>query len=347
MTARHRSTPDRRRRGRPVLAGIAALALAFGTFTVAHAGTPTAANPYDQLRADVAVAEQADQAKDAQLAADQKVIADQKAKIAQLEAAVNPPAPVGTVWGINATSTAQHATQTQVWAPSKPWAWRYYLQPGEALHLPTEYQLGPGEQLVLSSKILPQQLTVAQVAAFFRTVPAGVTLYYTNWHEPEDDIARGHFTAAQYRAQFNVIRQAQQQVGNPHIKIAAILMGYTWQKGSGRNPEDYIPAAGQADLLTTDTYFDGSIGGDISTAGAQFAAQIATAKAHGLAWGITETGVGPKLTGQARLAALTAESKLIKADAAALGLYFDQGRTTDEWWLSPAEVAAWKAGQAA
>lgn len=280
------------------------------------------------------------------LAADQATIAAQAAQIAQLEAELHP-APA-TVPGINATSVAQHATQTQVWGlPVQPWCWRYYLQVGEALHLPTEYALGAGETLVISGKIPPQNLTVAQLAAFYSTFPTDRDVYHCIWHEPEDDVQRGTFTTAQLRAGWHTARLAQQQVGNPHVKLVVILMGYTWQPASGRTPDDYIPADVDFDLLTTDTYFAGSIGQAVSTIPTAFDAQLATATAHGKPWGITETGVGQKVTGQARLDALTTLAKTIKAKGAVLGLYFDQGSSTDEWWLDPSGVAAWKAGLAA
>lgn len=283
----------------------------------------------------------------AQHQADQQALAADEAEIAELEAELHP-VPPGPVPGVNATSTAQHATQSQVWGlPVQPWCWRYYLQSGEPLHLPTEYALGPGEQLVISNGSPPQNLTLGQLVAFFKSIPAGVTVYFCVRHEPEPKIDKGEFTSAQLKAAWHVARLAQQQVGNPNIKLVVILTGYAWS--AHRNVEDYIPADADFDLLTSDTYFNGSagqIGRDISTAAAQFDAQIATATAHGVPWGITETGIGRGLAGQDRLDALTTLAKTIKAKGAVLGLYFDQGQTTDEWWLDPSGVAAWKAGLA-
>lgn len=314
-----------------------------------------------QLEQQLAAAQQALSAETAKEQADQATIAADEAQITELENELHPtppppppppPVPSGPVHGINATSAAQHATQTQVWGlPRTPWAWRYYLQKDEALHLPTEYAVGPAEQLVISWP-MPSSLnpTQAQLAAFFGQFPTDRDWFFIFAHEHDAKIRHGLYTAAQYRASFHTVRLAQQQVGNPHIKLVSCFTGYEWDPHSGSNVENDLPADPDYDYITSDTYFNGGagqIGSDISTASAQFDKQIATAKAHGKSWGITETGVGQGLSGQARLDALTLLFKTIKQKQAILDLYFDMGQSTDSWWLDPAGVAAVEAGRAA
>lgn len=286
-----------------------------------------------QLQAQVTALQSALAAETAREQADQATIASLQAQLA----AVDAPA---TLWGKDASSAAQHSLDAPLYDPVG--AWRYYHQAGEWGY-PTEYALADGEHFVLSTKVLPQNLTLAQLVSLFSAAPAGRDFVYCPWHEPEDDVAAGSFTAAQLRAAYALVRQAATQVG-PHIKVAVILMGYTWQAVSGRNPETYIPADADFDYLLTDTYFAGTIGQPVSAIPTAFDAQLATAAAHGKAWGIGECGIGQKVTGQARLDAVTSLAATIKAKGGAFGLYFATG-TTSQWWLDSAGVAAWKAGQ--
>lgn len=288
---------------------------------------------FDPIRAAVDTAEKAYQAEiDARDAAD--VIL--RARIAELEAKQQP----ATVFGVNASSKSQHDTNAKLLAPVG--VWRYYHQAGEALTYPTEYALGDGETFVYSGKVLPQNLTVGQLVALFKSCPTDRPFRYCVWHEPEDDIAAGHFTVAQYKAAWGVARQAQQQVG-PHIVLMPILMGYTWSAGSRRNLADYIPDPANFDELGADIYFAGNIGSAVSAIPTGFDAVAATAKQLGKPWGIGEAGVGTKVTGQARLDALALYAKTAKAKGATVVCYFNNAG----WALDATAAAALKAGQTA
>jgi hypothetical protein len=316
-------------------------------FSVARAAIDQATAMHQTDQQTIATYQQAVATRDRQLTADQQTIAAQATRIAELEAQLDPtPSPPIIQWGMDAITKAQHDDALAIFGPG-PLAWRYYLQPGEALHYPTEYALRPGEVFVESGKVLPQDLTVAQMVSFFRNVPTDRDFIYSPWHEGEDDVEKGHFTSAQLKAAYHVCRQAAAQVG-PHIKIVCILMGYTWQTGSKRNPEDFIPADEDFDYLTTDTYFAGSIGQSVDKIPTAFDAQIATAKAHGKPWGITETGIGQKVTGQARLDAIKLLAQTIKDKGAFVGCWFQNNSTRAEWRLrlDDGTAAAWKAGQA-
>lgn len=83
----------------------------------------------------------------------------------------------------------------------------------------------------------------SQVMPFLQTVPNdGRTHYITVWHEPEDDIAAGHFTAAQYR---NATTHLQLLVSSfdgtgKRLRVGEVLMGWTVDPRSGRNVNDYL-----------------------------------------------------------------------------------------------------------
>jgi hypothetical protein len=76
--------------------------------------------------------------------------------------------------------------------------------------------------------------TAAQNAfkTFLGTVPANHDLIVAAYHEPEDNIAAGSFTLAQFKAVTNKVGQLIKDVGNPRIKFAFIIMGaYTFDSG--------------------------------------------------------------------------------------------------------------------
>lgn len=322
---------------------------------------PTAAHQAVDALVAQASTEQA-QAVAAQQATDQAIIDQQAAKIAELEAEINPtppPAPDVIHWGINASSKPEHDAQLPLYGP-EPLAWRYYHQAGERSTYPTEYTLRPGDIFVESDKVPPHQKVVSDLVTQFKAAPPDRPFVYCPWHEFEDDLANGRFTLAQLAQGFVTARQARDQAGTKNVFIACILMGYSWTPASKRNVESYLAAIGDAnyDLITSDTYFAGPIGTAITTIPTAYDAQLATAAAHGKTWGVTEAGVGHKVSGQERLDAVTLLSKTIKAKL--LGQKARTGPLLAQWFnvpnssgapgawdLDAAGVAAWKAGQAA
>jgi hypothetical protein len=255
------------------------------------------------------------------------------------------------LWGINATTKAQYDTQLALFGPD-PLALRYYQNPGEPIGWPTEWQLRPDDVLVYSSKVLKP--TVAQYVSMMSKAPKDRKTIVIPWHEYEDDIEKGHLTQADINALYHTARLAQQEVG-PHIVIDCCLMGYTWQVAR-RDPEKFLPAEADYDMITTDTYFAGVIGQGVDKIPTAFDKQLATAAKHGKTWGITETGVGTKVTGQARLDAVKLLSSTIKSKLLGqkvqtgplLGMWFNVPGDTGNagaWRLDQAGVAAWKAGQ--
>ena len=293
---------------------------------------------FDPIRAAVDTAEAA---YNAEITARDAALAALQAQIAQLQAELAAQQPK-TAPGVNASTKAQHDTFGALLAPT---VWRYYHQSGEALTWPTEYALGAGEQFVISSKINPKSLTVAQMVAFFKSCPTDRDTYYCLWHEPKSELAAGVFTKADYDAAWVRARQAQQQAGNSRVKLIPILEGIAFL--AGNNPDDELPADPSTyDVVGVDPYFSGSIGQPIANVGPVLDKIKAKADALGKPWAICETGVGAKLSGQARLDALTALAQAVKARNALFCCYFlGQSTTATEWKLSAAEAATWRAAQ--
>ncbi|MGZ4666302.1 MAG: hypothetical protein ACXV5Q_15050 [Frankiaceae bacterium] len=89
----------------------------------------------------------------------------------------------------------------------------------------------------------------ARIASLVKSMPAGS--YLTAWHEPENDMSAGQYTAM-FRNFYRVAKAA-----NPGIYIGNVYMTYQW--GAGRrvtNPDAWWVGAGATDFLATDTYMD-------------------------------------------------------------------------------------------
>jgi hypothetical protein len=116
-----------------------------------------------------------------------------------------------------------------------------------------------------SFKIPPAQLAAGAYDDRLREFLASTPRYFifTNYHEPEQEIASGRFTAADFRAAIVRLAQlvhAQNALDDGTRKVAVTLMSDTVNGFKGRNPLDYWPgkdpATGKnyADVLSFDTY---------------------------------------------------------------------------------------------
>lgn len=180
--------------------------------------------------------------------ADQSLIEQLQARIADLEAG-QPPAPASTLFGwcvatlAGESYAAALARRDRTYGPGR--ALRKFFQPGR---VPTWEQTGDDRLQVVSFKA---HLTDEQAAAFFAAgKPGHVWTYY---HEPEDNIERGEFTAAALRAEWVRLRAIQQRV-NPALRSCMILMGYTLTGAKGRDWRNYYPGDDVVDVLGWDVY---------------------------------------------------------------------------------------------
>jgi hypothetical protein len=116
-----------------------------------------------------------------------------------------------------------------------------------------------------SFQIPPTQLSGtttwdARVKTFVASLPKNS--FVTNWHEPENDIEAGTFTAAQWRAALVKLAQLVRQVNaadGGHRKVSVILMYDTVYGYKGRDPMNYWPGKDPngrnwADVISFDTY---------------------------------------------------------------------------------------------
>lgn len=112
--------------------------------------------------------------------------------------------------------------------------------------------------VVVSFRYLPRDVLSgrhdAALANWFRAAPTSYPVYWVYSHEPEDDVARGQFTTADYRAAWRHIRTIQRNVGRTDLKASLILMCWTAAPGSHRNWRDYYAGDDVIDVMAWDCY---------------------------------------------------------------------------------------------
>ncbi len=118
-----------------------------------------------------------------------------------------------------------------------------------------------GSAVVVSFKALPTSIidgahngVDAVLEHFFDTAPTGHTIYYTYYHEPEDNISAGQFTLANYKTAWaDVVRMAD-AAHNPYLRSTLTLMAYDFAPYSGRRWTNYLPAGHIISTLAWDAY---------------------------------------------------------------------------------------------
>ena len=81
------------------------------------------------------------------------------------------------------------------------------------------------------------------------SIPDGHLTYLCWFHEPENDGAASAFVPA-FRRFATVVKS----VGKPQVKVTLVLMTWTWEAASGRNPSDWWPGAEYVDAVGLDGY---------------------------------------------------------------------------------------------
>jgi hypothetical protein len=230
-----------------------------------------------------------------------------------------------------------HLDVLRYYAPGLPPAWSQITALGE-------------RDLVVSFKDSPTKVLSgaddAQLIAWFASAPTKPEIWWTYFHEPENDVEAGAFTAAQYRAAFAHVSDLAKQAGRSDLHATQILMGYTANPNSGRNWPDYYAGADKVDVLAWDAYNHAAADGKgYSTPENVFAKVIAASKAAGKPVAIAETGA-PLLAGDngsGRAAYLKAAGEYLKANGADFVTYYDSTQGGAYTLDDAPSIDAWKA----
>jgi len=152
--------------------------------------------------------------------------------------------------------------------------------------------------VIVSFKALPTDILSgaddATLTHFFDTAPTGHPIYYSYYHEPEDNIADGQFTLADYKAAWARVVALADAARNPDLHSTLILMSWDLVKASGRDWKSYLPGGGIISTLGWDAYPVGSATNvnPQPTEPADFMGPcIAASESVGLPYGFAEFGL--------------------------------------------------------
>jgi hypothetical protein len=206
--------------------------------------------------------------------------------------------------------------------------------------------------MIISFKAHPNDVNAGthdvRLRDWFATAPRDRDIYWTYFHEPENDIEGGAYTAAAFRSAFARVSALADEAANPRLKATLILMGWTVDPASGRTWTDYYPGAAAVDVIGWDLYNPSWRNGNYKPVTDLFARVIAASASAGKPFGIAETG-SPLVAGdagEARGAWLRALIGHLASEGALFIAYFDLDWTTQagiDYRLRDApSVAAWR-----
>lgn len=179
---------------------------------------------------------------------------------------------------------------------------------------------------------------------WFAAAPIDRITWYAYMHEPEDNIARGEFTAADYRLAYQHVAVLARSVGNPNLRSTLVLMCYTVNPKSGRDWHDYFAGSTFVDVIGWDCYNHRSGPSGYGTPTKLLSGAIAASNSVGVPWGIAELGstLAPGDSGSGRAAWLTAHARYAYDQGAVFVSYFDtNGAGTDYRLLDQPSQQAW------
>ncbi|HEY6749501.1 MAG TPA: DNRLRE domain-containing protein [Mycobacteriales bacterium] len=205
-----------------------------------------------------------------------------------------------------------------------------------------------GGPVVVSFKAMPRDILSgsldSRLGNWFATAPRDRQVIWSYFHEPEDDIARGSFTAADYRAAWAHLRGLANKAGNSQLKSSLVLMGWSLKSASGRNWKDYYPGSSVIDILGWDVYNLIYSKGQYSDTASIVAPVVAASRAEGKPWGIAELGAKlvPGDDGTRRAAWLRSMGSYSKANGALYVTYFDAPVGGEFRLLDAPSQTAWR-----
>lgn len=115
-----------------------------------------------------------------------------------------------------------------------------------------------GMDITVSFKAPPEEILNGdhdeRLTEWFASAPTDRDIYWTYFHEPEDNVEKGQFTAEEWRHAFEHVTGLADTAGNDKLFATPILMTWTAQEGSGRDWREYVPDTDVVDALAWDGY---------------------------------------------------------------------------------------------
>lgn len=130
----------------------------------------------------------------------------------------------------------------------------------------------------------------AQMRQWFNAAPTQYRTWWTYYHEPEDNIEAGQFTAQQYRAAWQHLVGLANQADNESLRATLVLMSWSLNSQSHRNWRDYYPGESFIDVLGWDCYNLARKQGRYGDPSSIFDPVVSASRNAGKPFGIAELG---------------------------------------------------------
>jgi beta-mannanase len=185
---------------------------------------------------------------------------------------------------------------------------------------------------------------------YFSNAPTTAPIFWNYWHEPEDNVKAGEFTAAQFVAAWKHIADIAASYCRTNLYPTLDLMGWTTEAASKLNWKDYYPGSDYVSVLAWDPYNNArGIASSYATPASIFASPVAASAAAGKPFAIAETGstrTPGDSSGTGRAAWLTQVASYLRTNKAVFTTYFQSTNTADFELRDAPGIAAWKAAMA-
>ncbi|MEU8314211.1 MULTISPECIES: hypothetical protein [unclassified Micromonospora] len=203
--------------------------------------------------------------------------------------------------------------------------------------------------VVVSFKASPQEVNTgkfdSRLASWFASIPREHNVYWSYFHEPEDDVERGAFTTAAYRTAWKRIAGLADRTGNPKLINTLILMCWTLDSKSGRSFDAFYPGGDVIEALGWDCYNWGKKWKRYASPQEIYGPMISKSKALGKPWGVAETGsdLVPGDAGTGRAAWIRSMTNFLNGQRPEFVAYYNQTVSQGDFrLLDQPSIQAWK-----
>lgn len=204
-------------------------------------------------------------------------------------------------------------------------------------------------QGVVSFKAHPSAVlsgeTDDRLRRWFAEAPEDRDTYWVYFHEPENNVESGQFTAAEFRAAWEHIAALAAEQDNERLHATVVLMCYTVDPASGRDWHDYVPDSDSLEVLAWDCYNHRSDQGAYTPPDLLLDRAVRTADDRGVDWAVAELGArlatGDEGTGRAQW--LEAVGSYAIRREARFVTYFDSTVGADFRLKDEPSIQAWRA----
>lgn len=163
---------------------------------------------------------------------------------------------------------------------------------------PPEWGGSPAGQadrpVVVSFKLSPGEVVAGvhddALRSWFASIPTDRPVWWSYFHEPENDAEDGAFTAEDFRAAFRHVSEIAAEAPHPTLHAALILQCRTAVGAEGRAVADFDPGADTYDVLAFDCYNRQVNDRVYPDPAAWLAPVVAAAQQVGRPWALAELG---------------------------------------------------------